>query len=409
METATKRFLDYIKVETTSSEASGLRPSTPGQRDLAKKLAEEMATLGLEDVHISEADSTVFGTIPANTSEKVPTLGFLAHMDTSEAASGKNVKARILKNYQGGVIHLNDTVSMDPEKEFTCLKEVVGEDLIVTDGTTLLGADDKAGVAEIMTMAELLLHTDAPHGTVKLAFTTDEEIGAGPDLFDVEAFGCDFAYTVDGGPLGELEYENFNAASAKITIHGVGVHPGEAKNLMVNAGALAAEYHNLLPKAETPEHTEGYEGFYCMEGIEGSVTEATVSYILRDHDLKKLRQKEQVMAEAASFLNAKYGEGTVEADVQETYYNMREKIEPHMHLIETAARAFQNNGVTPVTRPIRGGTDGARLSFEGLPCPNLSTGGYQFHGIYEFIPVRALETMPKVLLDIVLQYGKAGK
>ncbi len=403
--TAFERFLKYIAVETTSCEASGVRPSTPGQRVLTEALAEEMRELGLTDVYVSEKDGAVFGTIPANTTENVPVIGFLAHVDTSESASGRDVKARIVANYDGGTIDLSDTVSMSPETGFACLKDVIGEDLIVTDGTTLLGADDKAGVAEIMTMAEMLLHTDRPHGTVKVAFTTDEEIGAGPDLFDVAQFGCDFAYTVDGGPLGELEYENFNAASAAVTVTGVGVHPGGAKNVMKNACTIAMEFQAMLPAAQAPEYTEGYEGFLHLMAMEGEVTKAKLDYILRDHDLKKLREKESVMEQAAAFLNGKYGAGTVQVDIKETYYNMREKIAPHMHLIETAKKAFETLGVEPVTVPIRGGTDGARLSFMGLPCPNLSTGGYQFHGIYEFIPVRALEVMPQVLLEIVYAYG----
>jgi tripeptide aminopeptidase len=404
--TALQRFLDYITLDTTSSETSGLRPSTAGQRVLTDKLAAELRDLGLEDVYITEADGAVFGTIPANTDKPLPTLGFLAHVDTSESASGQNVQARMVKNYDGGTIALNDTVSMSPDQGFSCLSEVVGEDLIVTDGTTLLGADDKAGVAEIMTMAEQLLHSDVPHGTVKVAFTTDEEIGAGPDLIDVGRFGCDFAYTVDGGPLGELEYENFNAASATVTITGVGVHPGSAKGTMKNACGIAVEFQQLLPEDQKPEHTEGYEGFIHLMEMHGTVTGMTLEYILRDHDLEKLREKEAILEAAAAFLNQKHGAGTVQVRQKETYYNMREKVEPHRHLIDTAARAFQSQGVTPVTVPIRGGTDGARLSFMGLPCPNLSTGGYQFHGIYEFIPVRALEVMPQVLLDIVYQYGK---
>ena len=406
MTTATSRFLEYITVETTSSETSGLRPSTLGQKVLAEKLMEEMRALGLQDVHMTPEDGAVFGTIPANTERKVPVLGFLAHMDTSCAASGKNVKARIIRNYDGGTIQLNDTVSMSPDTGYECLSEVVGEDIIVTDGTTLLGADDKAGIAEIMTMAEELLHTDQPHGTVKVAFTTDEEIGEGPELFDVKAFGCDFAYTVDGGPLGELEYENFNAASAKVTFHGVGVHPGSAKDLMVNAAAIATEFHGLLPEAETPEHTADYEGFYHLDEMGGSVTDALLRYILRDHDLEKLRAKERFMQSAAELINAKYGVGTAEVEIRETYYNMREKIQPHMHLIENAAAAFRAYGVEPKTQPIRGGTDGASLSFKGLPCPNLSTGGYQFHGVHEFVTVRGLETMPKILCHIVYTYGK---
>ena len=406
---ALDRFLNYITVETTSSEKEMTRPSTPGQRNLTEQLAREMRELGLTDVYISDADGAAFGTIPANTDRALPAIGFLAHVDTSEAASGKNVRARIVENYDGGRIMLSDTVSMSPEDGFTGLLDVIGEDLIVMDGTTLLGADDKAGVAEIMTMAELLLKSDRPHGTVKVAFTTDEEIGAGPDLFDVKRFGCDFAYTVDGGPLGELEYENFNAASAEIRFRGVGVHPGDAKNKMKNAAAIAAEYQMLLPGEQVPEHTEGYEGFIHLTEMSGDVVSAQLRYILRDHDLDKLRNKEKLMEDAAAYLNRKYGPDTVETELKETYYNMREMVEPHRHLIETAQQAFVSQGVEPKTVPIRGGTDGARLSFMGLPCPNLSTGGYQFHGIYEFIPVRALETMPKVLLEIVYAYGGAEK
>ena len=404
---AVDRFLNYITVETTSCGTSQTRPSTPGQLGLTKQLKEEMEALGLKDVHICEADGAVIGTIPANTEKKLPVLGFLAHVDTAEAASGKNVQARIVESYDGGVIHLNDHISMSPDmRGFECLKEVVGEDLIVTDGTTLLGADDKAGVAEIMTMAEMLLHTEQAHGEVKVAFTTDEEIGAGPDLFDVPAFGCDFAYTVDGGPLGELEYENFNAAAAAVHVTGVGVHPGSAKDLMKNAAAIAMEYHGLLPVEQVPEHTEGYEGFIHLNEMQGDVTEARLHYILRDHDSDKLEQKKALMLAACDFINAKYGEGTVRVELQDNYRNMKEMIAPHMHLIENASKAFEKLGIPVKTIPIRGGTDGARLSFMGLPCPNLSTGGYQFHGIYEFIPVSALETMPKVLLEIVYEYAK---
>ncbi len=404
--TALERFLNYITWETTSSEASGVRPSTSGQRLLTEALAKEMRDLGMENVRISEADGAVYGAIPANTDAAVPAIGFLAHVDTSEAASGKNVRARIVKQYDGGTIRLNETVSMAPDTGFACLREVIGEDLIVTDGTTLLGADDKAGVAEIMTMAETLIHSDKPHGRIGIAFTTDEEIGAGPDLFDVEGFGCDFAYTVDGGPLGELEYENFNAASATVTVRGLGVHPGGAKNMMKNACIIAMEYNDLLPAAQRPEHTEGYEGFIHLMEMSGEVTEARLQYILRDHDLEKLREKQRLMAAAAEFLNGKYGPGTVILEGKDTYFNMREKIEPHRHLLDAAAAAFRTQGVEPKAVPIRGGTDGAQLSFKGLPCPNLSTGGYQFHGVFEFIPVRALEVMPKVLLEIVYSYGR---
>ena len=323
MKTATERFLTYITVETTSSEQSGVRPSTPCQKELIDLLKREMEEMGLKDVYIAPADYAVFGTIPANTEKKLPTIGFIAHVDTSSAASGKNVKARIVKNYDGGEIKLSDTITMVPENGFSVLKEVVGEDLIVTDGTTLLGADDKAGVAEIMTMAEALLHTDRPHGAVHIAFTTDEEIGEGPNLFDVEQFGCDFAYTVDGGPLGELEYENFNGASVSVRIHGVGVHPGSAKNVMKNAAAIGAEFQMLLPQEQTPEHTENYEGFIHLTDMKGDTVEAELHYIVRDHDLGKMRDKVRLMEAAAAYLNEKYGQGTLDVESRESYYNMR--------------------------------------------------------------------------------------
>ncbi len=403
--TALERFLTYIKFDTTSTEDSTTRPSTPGQLVFARYLAEELKQLGLSDVYINDADGTVFGTIPANTNLSIPTLGFLAHMDTSDAASGANVIPRIIKSYDGGRIYLNDTISMSPKDGFPGLAEVIGEDLIVTDGTTLLGADDKAGIAEIMTMAEKLIASERPHGMIKVAFTSDEEIGAGPDLFDVPRFACDYAYTVDGGPLGELEYENFNAASATVTISGLGVHPGSAKNVMKNACVIATEFQALLPREQSPEFTQDYEGFIHLMELSGDVTSTRMHYILRDHNLDSLRNKEHIMEQAVAYINCKYGSNTATLDMSETYYNMREKIAPHMHLIQVAAKAFQSQGVTPLTVPIRGGTDGARLSYMGLPCPNLSTGGYQFHGIYEFIPVKALETMPEVLLNIVYTYG----
>ena len=405
MNLTVERFLRYVAVETSSCEESSTRPSTPGQLELTGLLAKEMEALGLQDVHIEPRDGAVFGTIPANTDRQVPTLGFLAHVDTSNAASGRNIHPHIVQSYAGGDLELSPGIVME-EKKCSCLHQVVGEDLIVTDGTTLLGADDKAGVAEIMTMAERLIQSDRPHGTVKLAFTTDEEIGLGPELFDVEAFGCDFAYTVDGGPLGEIESENFNGASARVQFHGVGVHPGAAKDMMKNAAAIATEFHGMLPKEQVPEHTADYEGFIHLRTMQGDVVTAQLEYILRDHDLTKLRQKEQLLRSATDYINTVYGEGTAELTLQETYYNMRQQIEPHRHLLETAEKAFTAVGVRPCSVPIRGGTDGARLSFMGLPCPNLSTGGYQFHGVFEFIPVRALETMPEVLTNIVYEYGK---
>ena len=400
----TERFLKYVSFDTTSSETSDTVPTTAHQKELGRYLADELARLGLENAHMDQL-GYVYAVLPATPGqEHVPALGLISHMDTSPAVSGADIHPQIV-TYQGGDLPLAKTGCLRV-KDFPFLSRYVGQQLIVTDGTTLLGADDKAGIAEIMTMAEELLHTDTPHGVVKVAFTTDEEIGAGPDLFDVPAFGCDFGYTVDGGPIGELEYENFNASSARITVHGVGVHPGSAKNLMVNAAAIASEYQCLLPQAMTPEHTQDYEGFIHLDEMQGTVTEANLKYILRDHNLEKLHQKEELMRVTGDFLNAKYGIGTVEVDIRSSYYNMREKIEPHMHLIRTAADAFRAYGIEPVTQPIRGGTDGASLSFKGLPCPNLSTGGYQFHGIYEFIPVRSLELMPKILCNIVYTYGK---
>ena len=408
MKSAQERFLKYISFETTSSESSGVRPSTACQNALGDYLLAEMRELGLKDVYRSDADGAVFGTIPANTDKEVPIIGFLAHMDTSPAASGKDVKSRVVKNYDGGEIVLNQEqdIKMSPALGFTCLNEVIGEDLIVTDGTTLLGADDKAGIAEIMTMAETLLHSDRPHGEIHIGFTTDEEIGAGPDLFDVKAFGCDFAYTVDGGPIGEIEYENFNAAAASVMVQGVGVHPGAAKNLMKNAASIAMEFHKMLPVEQVPEHTEGYEGFIGLMGMKGDVTGAELHYIIRDHDMEKFLKKKQIMEAAAEYINAKYGCSTITLNITDNYYNMRSKIAPHMHLVESAKAAFRTCGIEPKSVPIRGGTDGARLSFVGLPCPNLSACGYQFHGIYEFIPVAALNLMPDVLTEIACHYGE---
>ncbi|MDD6022812.1 MAG: peptidase T [Oscillospiraceae bacterium] len=406
MTTATERFLRYITVETTSDEFTGTRPSTPGQIVLADQLVQEMEALGLEDIRVFPADHTVFGTLPANTDKKVPTLGFVSHMDTAPDASGRNVNARIVKNYDGGEILLGGDVKMSPETGFPCLQEVVGEDLIVTDGTTLLGADDKAGIAEILTMVEKLKISQQPHGTVKVAFTTDEELGSSVDLFDVKAFGCDFAYTVDGGPLGELEYECFNGAAAVVTFQGTGVHPGAAKNVMKNASSIATEFHSLLPAEQTPEHTQDYEGFIHLTDMQGTVTEAQLRYILRDHDYALLNEKKELLRAAGDFIARKYGPEVVSLQITDSYRNMKEMILPHMHLIETAEKAFRDQNVTPRTQPIRGGTDGAMLSYNGLPCPNLSTGGYQFHSIYEFIPVRSLETMPDVLCGIVYEYAK---
>lgn len=398
----TERFLKYVAYHTQSDAASETVPSTAIQKVLGAELAKELCELGIA-ARMDEY-GYVYGTIPATPGyEKAPVIGLIAHMDTSDAASGENVKARIVPNYDGGDLLLNEAqgIWMRPA-QYPTLKENVGKDLIVTDATTLLGADDKAGVAEIMAAAQKLTEdTSIPHGTVKIAFTPDEEIGRGADHFDVAGFGADFAYTVDGGPLGELEFENFNAASALFTIHGVSIHPGEGKNKMKNAALIAAEIIAMMPQAETPAYTEGYEGFYHLTGMEGREEKATLGYIVRDHSKEKFEARKQFVQHLAAFINAKYGEGTVELCLRDSYYNMKEKLEPHMDIIERAKKAMLAEGIAPIIRPIRGGTDGARLSWEGLPCPNLSTGGFNYHGRFEYIPVQSLEKMVDILLRIV--------
>ena len=401
MKTAIERFLKYVSYDTESDEASASCPSTAKQRVLAEQLRQELIELGAADVRVSEF-GYVFARIPATSDEKVPVLGFIAHMDTSPALSGADVKPRIVQDYDGGDIVLNEEKQIVMKvADFLFLPGLKGEDLIVTDGTTLLGADDKAGIAEIMTMAEhLLTHPEIKHGEICIGFTPDEEIGRGADRFDVADFGADIAYTVDGGALGELEYENFNAASGKVTIHGVSIHPGSAKLKMKNALLIGMEFQSLLPTFENPMYTEGYEGFYHLDVMNGSVEEAQMDYIIRDHDRAKFEEKKRFFADAAAFLNRKYGEGTVVCEIRDSYYNMKEKIEPCMYLIDTAEAAMRACGVEPVVVPIRGGTDGARLSYMGLPCPNLCTGGYNYHGKYEFIPVGSLEKTTEILVEI---------
>lgn len=401
---AVTRFLKYITFGTQSDDNSASTPSTPGQLVLAESMKEELAQLGLQDIR-QDDHGRVSAVIPANCKTAAPVVGFLSHMDTATEASGDHVRARIVENYDGSDIVLSEGI-VTSTAQFPELLELVGKDLIVTDGTTLLGSDDKAGCAEIMTMAERLLHTDRPHGEIHVCFTTDEEIGRGPDDFDVQAFGCRYAYTVDGGPIGELEYENFNAAGGIVTVKGVGVHPGSAKGKMRNACLIAVEFQNMLPAGQIPALTEGYEGFIHLCGIEGNTTLTRMMYIIRDHDRQKFEQKKAIMQAAAAYLNEKYGAGTVTVQLQDSYYNMREKLEPHMHLITRAEKAFRKNGVAPISIPIRGGTDGARLSFMGLPCPNLSTGGYNFHSIHEFIPVQSLETMTDVLVDLACSFAE---
>ena len=395
----TDRFLKYVSFDTTSDEESESTPSTLNQKLLAAFLAEELKALGLERVRLEET-AYVYGFLPATPGcEKLPAIGFISHMDTSPAVSGANIKPRRVV-YEGGELPLNPDVSLDP-KVFPFLEKYVGQELIVTDGTTLLGADDKAGVAEIITAMEYLIaHPEIPHGPLAVGFTPDEEIGCGADLFDVEGFGCDFAYTVDGGALGEIEYENFNAAGAKINFHGVNIHPGSAKNKMKNAVLLAAEFISLLPPAETPAHTEGYEGFYHVGEISGNETLTTLKMIIRDHDREKFEARKLLVRRTASFMNERYGSGTVKLELADSYYNMKEKILPVMHVITRAEDAMRAAGVEPVTVPIRGGTDGARLSYQGLPCPNLSTGGENFHGVHEFVSVPAMQKMVEVIVNI---------
>jgi len=403
--TVLDRFLRYVAVDTESVEDAICFPSSEKQKDLAKILVEELKELGAENPHMDEY-GYVYATIPATSDKKVPVLGFLSHMDTSPAMSGANVKPRIVKDYDGGEIVLNEAekIAMNPEM-FPSLNRMVGQDLVVTDGTTLLGADDKAGIAEIMTMAELLLaNTTIPHGTIQIAFTPDEEVGAGVDYFDVKKFGAEFAYTVDGGGLGEIEYENFNAASGRLKIHGQSIHPGSAKGKMVNAILVGMEFQQMLPVSQNPAYTEGYEGFFHLDRMAGGVEEAELFYIIRDHDKVKFAEKKARFEKTAAFLNEKYGAGTVECEVKDSYYNMKEKIEPYMFLIDNATKAMEQLGITPVITPIRGGTDGARLSFMGLPCPNLCTGGENYHGKYEYVSVQSMERIVELLLQIIKVY-----
>lgn len=400
------RFLHYVSFDTQSEDDREQVPSTEKQRVLAQELKRELEEMGASEVRLSE-NGYVYAVIPATSEKETKALGFISHMDTAPAMTGANVRPRIVKGYAGGDLVLNEEKGIIMKvKDFPGMKDCVGKDLIVTDGTTLLGADDKAGVAEIMTMAEYFLsHPEIPHGKICIGFTPDEEVGRGADFFDVEGFGAQAAYTVDGGPIGELEYENFNAASGKVDINGRGVHPGSAKGSMVNALLVGMEFQSLLPAFENPMYTEGYEGFFHLDQLSGDVESAHMEYIIRDHDMEKFEKKKELFEAAADYLNKKYGEGTVTARVKDSYYNMREKIEPdNLYLIDTAKAAMESFGVTSVVSPIRGGTDGARLSYMGLPCPNLCTGGYNFHGKYEFIPVQSMELMVEILKDIVIRF-----
>jgi tripeptide aminopeptidase len=395
----TERFLNYTKFDTQSSEESESVPSTAKQLVFAKYLKEELEREGLDDVELDEK-GYIYATLKSNTRQDVPTIGFISHYDTSPDCSGADIKPQIVHNYDGSDILLSEGIISSPKK-FPELLQHVGEDLIVTDGHTLLGADDKAGIAEIVqAMVWLQQHNEVKHGKIRVAFNPDEEIGMGAHHFDVEKFGCQWAYTMDGGDVGELEFENFNAASAKISIKGVSVHPGYAKGKMVNANALAAEFAKMLPEDETPETTEGYQGFYHLLGIQSNIELAKLSYIIRDHDREKFEDRKRFIVRCAEQMNEKYGEGTVTCDVKDQYYNMKEKIDPQMHVIDLVLRAMQETGVAPKVRPIRGGTDGAQLSFKGLPCPNIFAGGVNFHGPYEFVSIQSMEKAMQVIVKI---------
>ncbi len=407
----TERFLKYVSMDTTSDPDSETFPSTASQLDLAAVLKEEMISLGLSDVTLDEY-GYVFGTIPS-TIENYDgiTLGFIAHMDTSSAASGANIRPRIVEAYDGNDIVLNAEHNIVMHtKDFPFLQNYVGQSLIVTDGLTLLGADDKAGIAEILTAAEYMLaHPEIPHGPIRVGFTPDEEVGRGTDYFNVEKFNADFAYTMDGSAVGEIEYENFNAASALVSFKGISIHPGTAKNQMVNACSLAMEFESMMPAVQKPEHTEGREGFIHLNSMKGIIDHAELHYIIRDHDMDLFNKKKQFMQTVTDFMNQKYGAGMAELKIKDSYYNMKEKVEPHMHLIENALAVYDSMGIPTNIVPIRGGTDGARLSFMGLPCPNLGTGGHNFHGHLECCCIESMEKSVNVIVELAKKYAQFKK
>ena len=401
---AYERLLRYVAVHTTSDEESTTVPTAAREFDLAKLLVDELKSIGIKDAAVDDM-CYVYGTLPATKGyENAKKIGFIAHMDTAPDFSGENVKPRVIENYDGKDVALGTSGRTLETAQFGHLASLKGRTLIVTDGTTLLGADDKAGVAEIVTMLEEIIREDIPHGKISVAFTPDEEVGSGADHFDVERFGADFGYTCDGGAEGELEYENFNAAGATFTINGFNVHPGEAKNKMINALLVACEINEKLPKGQTPRDTEGYEGFWHMVDLSGTTEKAKLSYIIRDHDFAGFERRKEMLMKIAEVVNAQYGKGTVTLEIRDQYRNMKEKIEPCMHLIDNAKKAMELAGVTPKVQPIRGGTDGARLSFMGLPCPNLGTGGYAFHGPYEHITVEGMDASVEVLKNLVVLY-----
>lgn len=402
-----ERFMKYVQIDTCSDEESGLSPSTAKQHDLAKVLVEELEQMGATEITYDTEHCYVYATVPATPGyEEKPVIGFIAHMDTSPAMSGANVKPRFIEEYDGNDIVLNQELNIVLKvADFPEMKELTGNDLVVTDGTTLLGADDKAGIAEIMNMAEYFLtHPEIKHGKVRIGFTPDEEIGAGPDYFDVKLFGADYAYTVDGGALGEIEYENFNAANAKVYVYGCSVHPGTAKGKMKNSILIAQEFQSMLPVFENPMYTEKYEGFFHLGGINGTTEETKMDYIIRDHDRNKFETKKAQFMAVADFLNRKYGEGTVVVDLKDSYFNMREIIEKHMFLVDYAKQVMEDMWIVPNICPIRGGTDGARLSFMGLPCPNLCTGGGNFHGKFEYACVQSMESISRMLVKLACKF-----
>lgn len=401
-----KRFLEYIKYDTESSTTSGQTPSSPGQMIFAKKLVEDLKFLGLEDISLDK-NGYIMATLPANTDKKVPTIGFIAHMDTSPDMSGKDITPRIVDKYNGNDIILNkeNNIILSPT-DFPEILNYIGQDIIVTDGTTLLGADDKAGLSEIITAIEFLKnHPEIKHGKIRIGFTPDEEIGQGADHFDVEKFGADWAYTIDGGQIGELEYENFNAAGVSIKIQGRNVHPGTAKDKMVNALIVANKLISMLPANERPEHTEGYEGFFHLVAVNGDVDAASLGYIIRDHDRQKYEQKKELIKDTVNHINRLYPNSTT-LEVKDQYFNMREKVEPVLHIVDLAHKAMEEVGVTPIVKPIRGGTDGSRLSYMGLPCPNIFGGGHNFHGRYEYIPIPSMEKAVEVIVKIAEKVAK---
>ena len=408
MEKVAERFIRYAKEYTTSDPESKTYPSTGRQLVFMKKLADELHEIGCSEIEMDEF-GYVMATVPANGFENAPVVGFVAHVDTSPDFSGENVNPQIIKKYDGNPVQLKNGVTIDP-KEFSEILNYLGQSIITTDGTTLLGADDKAGVAEIITAAEFLLKSkDIKHGKIRLGFTPDEEIGKGTDYFDVKKFGADFAYTLDGGEIGELEFENFNAAGAKVIIQGRSVHPGAAKNKMINASLVAHQIISMLPPFERPEHTEKYEGFFHLTDIKGNVEKAEIHWIIRDHDLRKFEEKKKLLTEIIQHINLLYGKKVAEIEITDQYFNMRQKIEPVMFVVEIAKQAMLQAGVEPKIKAIRGGTDGARLSYDGLPCPNIFAGGHNFHGPYEFVPVKSMEKAVEVIVNIAQLVGKMKK